>query len=144
MQNPRTLLLLAVTTLIAFPASAGNDPVDLMKTIDGFRETLPPPRDLGEQNGFGIVDDAGQHLTFSHLNGVAKRLGANTKVQCLVLLTYLSDRDTKIRVIAADAIENVVHAYPNGMSADDMTKMGTDGHREMVRRFVERIEKLDK
>jgi hypothetical protein len=84
----------------------------------------------------------GKDFLLSHLGGVARRLGVKTKAECLVLLTYLKDRDPKIRFIAAHAIEIVVHAYPGGMSLSDSLEVDSDGHREMIRRFVEKIDKL--
>lgn len=116
--------------------------LELMKTIDGFRKEIPPPQTLSEQNGFSLKDVDGTSFLLSHLGGVAHRLGVRTKAECLVLLTYLKDRDPKIRFIAATAIENVVHAYPHGMSLNDILMIDSDRHREMIRRFVEKTEKL--
>jgi RNA polymerase sigma factor (sigma-70 family) len=116
-------------------------PLRLMKTMDGFRKEVPPPQGT-EDNGFGLKDVDGKDFTMSHLAGVARRLGVKTKAECLVLLTYLKDRDPKIRFIAAQAIESIVHAYPGGMSLSDILEVDSDGHREMIRRFVEKIEKL--
>jgi hypothetical protein len=117
-------------------------PLGLMKTMDGFRKEVTPPQTESEMNGFTVNDVDGKAFTMSHLAGVARRLGVKTKAECLVLLTYLKDRDPKIRFIAAQAIEIIVHAYPGGMSLDDILKVDSDGHREMIRRFVEKIEKL--
>lgn len=117
-------------------------PLGLMKAMDGFRKEVPPPQNTGEQNGFSLKDLDGKDFLLSHLGGVARRLGVKTKAECLVLLTYLKDRDPKIRFIAAHAIEIVVHAYPGGMSLSDILEIDSDGHREMIRRFVDKIDKL--
>ena len=116
-------------------------PLRLMKAMDGFRKEVPPPQGT-EDNGFGLKDLDGKDFTMSHLGAVARRLGVKTKSECLVLLTYLKDRDPKIRFIAAHAIEIVVHAYPGGMSLSDILEVDSDGHREMIRRFGEKIDKL--
>ena len=117
-----------------------HSPLALMKTMDGYRKEIPPPQTLSEMNGFSLKDIDGKDVLLSHLGGIARRLGVTTKAECLVLLTYLKDPDHKLRFIAADAIENVVHAYPEGMSLSDTQKIDYDGHREMVRRFVEKLE----
>ena len=127
---------------IELPARAAPGVTGLLKTVEGFRKELPPQANIGEMNGFSIKDADGKHVLLSHLNGVTRRLQVKTKGECLVLLTYLNDRDVRIRVVAAQAIEKVVGAYPTGMSLNDMTEIDTDGHREMIRRFVEKIDKL--
>jgi hypothetical protein len=72
---------------------------------------------------------------------VARRLGAKTRAECLALLTYLKDRDPKMRFIAAAAIENVVHAYPDGMSLGDIMEIESERHRQFIRRLVDKIDK---
>jgi len=116
------------------------EPLELMKTVDGYRKEVPPPQNLGEMNGFSLKDAAGQDYLLSHLAGVARRLGVKSRTDCLMLLTYLKDPDPKIRFIAAEAIENVVHAYPGGMSLSNILTPNSDGHREMVRRFVAKLQ----
>lgn len=133
-----TLLVASVPTVLA----AGAEPVELLKMMDGFRKEVPPPQTLSEQNGRSLKDVDGKNFLLSHLTGVARRLGVKTKAECLVLLTYLKDRDPKIRFIAATAIENVVHAYPHGMSLNDILEIDSDRHREMIRRFVDKIDKF--
>lgn len=127
---------------IELPARAEPGPQGLQKTLEGFRKELPPPHSVGEQNGFAIKDVDGKDFLGSHLSGVASRLRVKTRAECLVLLTFLKDRDPKIRFIAATAIENVVRAYPEGMSVSDITEIDSDGHREMIRRFIEKIDRL--
>ena len=132
------LLVASVPTVLA----AGAEPAELMKAMDGFRKMVPPPQNISEQNGFSLKNMDGKDFLLSHLGGVARRLGVKTKAECLVLLTYLKDRDPKFRFIAAQAIEIIVHAYPGGMSLSDILEVDSDGHREMIRRFVEKIDKL--
>jgi hypothetical protein len=60
----------------------------------------------------------------------------------MLLLTYLNDRDLKVRCIATFAIENVLKTYPNGFPADCLDRLDSESRRQMVRRFVEGIEKL--
>jgi hypothetical protein len=114
----------------------------LMKTMDGFRKQLPEPVGLGEMNGLGVEDINGVSHPDSHLKGIATRLGVKTKAECLVLLTYLKDKDPKMRRIAAFALEGVVNAYPGGMSSEDMQNVESAGHRKMVQAFLAGIEKL--
>jgi RNA polymerase sigma factor (sigma-70 family) len=125
------------------PKLAG-DPDAVMKAMDGFRKMLPEPQGLDEMNGAGVPDINGMAYPDSHLNGIATRLGVKTRAECMALLTYLKDPDPKIRRIAAFALENVVKAYPSGMSSDDMQKVDSDGHRKMVQKFIAGIEKLPK
>ncbi len=115
-----------------------------MKAMDGFRKKLPEPQGLDEMNGVGVKDIEGNTYSDNHLNGIARRLGVETKAECLALLTYLKDPDPKIRRIAAFAIEGVVKAYPNGMSSSDMQDVDSEGHRKMVKAFAAGIEKLPK
>jgi hypothetical protein len=110
--------------------------------MDGFHKELPPPQGIGELNGRMLKDVDGRAFTLTHLSGVARRLGVKTRAECLALLTYLKDRDPKVRFIAARAIEDVVHAYPGGMSLHDILEIDSDGHRELIRRFVDKIDKL--
>jgi hypothetical protein len=135
------VLLAASASNLGSGAAAAN-PRQLMKTMDGFRAAVPPPRTLSEQNGASLEDVNGKPFVLTHLDGVARRMEVKTARECLVLLTYLKDRDAKIRFIAATAIERVVHAYPGGMSLDDILNVDSDGHREMIRRFVEKIDAL--
>jgi hypothetical protein len=140
-----TRLLPVLVTALAFAASgptARADPAAVMKSMDGFRTRLPEPQGLGEMNGLGVADIDGNVHPDSHLTGIAARLGAETRADCMVLLTYLKDRDPKMRRIAAFAIERLVQAHPGGMSSDDMEKLDSDGHRKMVRAFIAGIEKL--
>ncbi len=117
-------------------------PVSLLKTLDGFRRKLPEPQGLHEMNGLGVADIEGRVYPDSHLRGVATRMAVKTKADCMLLLTYLKDRDPKMRRIAGYALENVVKVYPNGFSSDCFDQVDSEQHREMVRRFVAGIEKL--
>jgi hypothetical protein len=114
----------------------------LMKSMDGFRKKLPPPQGLGEMNGVGTPDIDGEVHPGSHLWGIATRMEVKTRAECLILLTYLKDRQLKIRHIAAFALENVVKAYPNGFPAGAHDELDSDQHRRMVLAFVAGIEKL--
>ena len=105
------------------PPTARADPVEILKAMDGFRTKLPEPQGLGEMNGLGVADIDGNVHPDSHLMGIATRLGAKTRADCMVLLTYLKDRDPKMRRIAAFAVERLVKAYPGGMSSDDLEKV---------------------
>lgn len=132
------ILCLLVAGLLTGTAAA--EPLALMKAVDGYHKEIPPPQGLSEMNGFSLKDAAGKDYLLSHLAGVARRQGVKSKTDCLVLLTYLKDPDAKIRFIAADAIESVVHAYPGGMSLADILNPDSEGHRQMVRRFVAKLE----
>ena len=91
---------------IEFPARVAPGVKGLLKTVEGFRKELPPPANMGEMNGFSITKEGdGKHVLMSHLGGIARRLQVKTKMECLVLLTLLNDRDVRIRYIAAEAIE---------------------------------------
>ena len=105
--------------------------------MDRFRKEFPPPQGVGELNGRTLKDVDGNQFLLSHLSGVARRLEVKTKAECLVLLTYLKDRDPKMRFIAARAIEDVVQAYPGGMSLNDILEIDSDGHRQLIQRFVD-------
>jgi hypothetical protein len=137
----RTKFFALLTTLVASIAAA-SDPLKLMQTMDGYEKEVPPAECISEMNGFSLQDVNGNDYTMSRLTGVANRLGITTKAECMVLLTYLKHPDAKLRFIAARAIESAVHAYPEGMSANDMLKADSEGHRTMIKRFVEKIEKL--
>jgi uncharacterized protein (TIGR03067 family) len=121
-----------------------GDPDRVMRAMDGFRKKLPEPQGLNEMNGLGVADIEGKTHPDSHLKGIATRLGATTRAECMALMTYLKDPDPKIRRIAAFALEGLVKAYPNGMSSDDIQKVDSDGHRKMVAAFIAGIEKLPK
>ena len=136
---PRNLVsLLLLLLLLATRLSA--EPLEILKRMDGFRKELPPAETLSEMNGFSFVDLDGKSFTMTHLAGVAARMEAKSKGECLLLLPYLEDKDPKIRFIAGNALERVLGCYPHGMSANDMLKLDTDGHREMVRRFAAKLE----
>jgi hypothetical protein len=136
------LLILALLAAAIPSMTFATEPVELMKTMDGFEKEVPPAECISEMNGFSLQDINGNDYTMTRLTGVANRLGITTKAECMVLLTYLKHPDAKIRFIAARAIESAVHAYPEGMSANDMLKADSEGHRTMIKRFVEKIEKL--
>jgi hypothetical protein len=129
---------------------AADEPkiADLLKRMDGYRKEVPPPQDIEEDNGFVLNDVDGKGFSSGHLRGVASRLGVKTRAECMALLTYLNDRDPKMRIIAAEAIENVVHAYPDGfptgevMATDSERQEMVQRHRELIRRYVEKIDKL--
>src|SRR3954447_7531442 len=141
----RSLVILLATLALAVCAPAARaDPGDILKKMDGFRTRLPKPQGLGEMNGLGVADIDGNVHPDSHLTGIATRLGAETRADCMVLLTYLKDPDPKMRRIAAFALEGLVKVYPGGMSSDDLEKVDSDGHRKMVRAFIAGIEKLSK
>jgi RNA polymerase sigma factor (sigma-70 family) len=118
------------------------DPIALMKMMDGFRNKLPPPQGLNEMNGEGTPDVDGEVHPDSHLFGVAKRMGVSTKTECMILLTYLKDRQVKIRHIAAFALEDIVKAHPHGFPAGALDELDSDEHRKLVQAFVAGIEKL--
>jgi uncharacterized protein (TIGR03067 family) len=121
-----------------------SGPERMMKMMDGYRKKLPEPQGLNEMNGVGVADIDGNSHPDTHLKGIGIRLGATTKAEGMTLLTYLKDKDPKMRRIAAFALEDLLKAYPHGMSSSDLQDLDSDGHREMVRRFVEGIEKMQK
>ncbi len=131
---------LSIATLLSREVEDRAEAV--MKAMDGFRTKLPEPQDLNEMNGPGVPDIDGNVHPDSHLHGIATRLGVETRAECLALMTYLKDRDPKIRRIAAFALEGVVKAYPNGMSSSDLQDLTSEGHRKMVKAFAAGIEKL--
>ena len=90
------------------------------------------------------MDEDGNPHTRTHLRGVASRMGVKTRADCLILLTYLKDRDLKIRHIAAFALEGVVKAYPDGVRVFDLDQLDSEQHRTMVQAFVgDKLEKLE-
>jgi hypothetical protein len=138
----RFALSAAAVSLGLLTPTGRAGPVALMNAMESLRKDTPPAQTLSEMNGFALKDVDGNSFLLSHLSGVAQRLGVKSRDECLTLLTYLKDRDPKIRFIAASAIENVVHAYPRGMSLSDTLDIDSAGHREMVRRFAGKIEEL--
>jgi uncharacterized protein (TIGR03067 family) len=125
-------------------ASVLADPNALMNAMEGFRTKLPPPVDIYEASGRGLtVDEDGNLHTRTHLRAVASRMGVKTRADCLILLTYLKDRDLKIRHIAAFALEGVVKAYPDGIRVFDLDQLDSEQHRTMVQAFVEKLDKLE-
>jgi hypothetical protein len=125
------------------PAKQKPEPTALMKTMEGFRTKLGPPSLTG--NGFANgKDEAGEPYWDNQLREVATRMGVKTRADCMFLLTYLKDRQLKIRHIAAFALEDVVKAYPKGFPESSLDKLDSDQHRRMVQAFVAGIEKLAK
>jgi len=140
-----TAVALAMATTLAGGWAARADmpaegPKRLLQALEGYRTKMPPAEGLSEQNG--IVITGMEPFTESHLAGVARRLGAKSKADCLALMTYVKDRDLKIRLIAIQAINGATKAYPNGMSVECVLDTASDGHRKMVLRFVELVEKI--
>jgi hypothetical protein len=126
--------------LAARAEKPAEGPKRLLQALESYRTKMPPAEGLGEQNG--IVITGMEPFTESHLAGVARRLGAKSQADCLALMTYVKDRDLKIRFIAIQAINGVIKAYPHGMSVECVLDTASDGHRKMVLRFVELIQKL--
>lgn len=120
----------------------GPGPERVMRLMDGFRTRLPEPQGLGEMNGLGVADIDGNTHPDSHLRGVGVRLGVQSRAECMALLTYLKDRDPKMRRIAAFALDDRLRAFPHGMSSGDLQDLESDGHRRMVDAFITRIAKL--
>ncbi len=150
MHKRSVVLIGALAWALGGLGRAADEPkiADVLEKMDGFRLDVPPPQDIGEMNGFDLKDVDGKHFLLSHLRGGAIRLGAKSHAECMALLTYLNDRDPKMRIIAAQAIENVVHAYPDGyptgevMAIDSYTQELVQRHRELIRKFVEKIDEL--
>jgi hypothetical protein len=136
------LLILALLAAVVPSHALAAEPLELMKTMDDYEQDVPAADCISEMNGVIVQDNNGNDYTMTRLTGVANRLGVKTKSECMVLLTYLKHPDPKIRFIAARAIESAVQAYPEGMSANDMLKADSEGHRKMIKRFVEKIDKL--
>jgi hypothetical protein len=112
----------------------------VLDAMEGFRKEIPPAQGRGEQNGLSV--EGLEPYTMPHLSGVAARLGVGTRTECLFLMTYLKDGDLKLRLIAIEAINKATGAYPNGWSLECLTDTGSEGHRKMLFRFLEVIEKL--
>jgi hypothetical protein len=112
----------------------------VLDAMEGFRKEIPPPQGRAEQNG-RPVEGLGAY-TMSHLSGVAVRLGVGTRTECLFLMTYLKDGDLKLRFIAIEAINKATDAYPDGWPLECLTDTASEGHRKMLFRFLEAIEKL--
>src|SRR5579871_4453714 len=99
------MLKTSVVLLGFFPWTLGGDGhsvdapilVDLLKNMDGFRKEVPPAQGIGEMNGFSLKDVEGKDFLFTHLRGIAIRLGVKTRAECMALLSYLNDRDPKMR-----------------------------------------------
>jgi hypothetical protein len=113
-----------------------------IQTIEGVRSKMPPPEGLGEVNGH-VVKELAPYTT-SHLSGVARRLGAKSRADCLVLLTYVNDPDAKLRFIAVTAIYEVVDGYRNGVDSavDNILNTHSNGHLKMVQKLVELVNSL--
>ncbi len=126
-------------SLLVLERDADDRPGRLIGAMEGFRKIVPPAQGIGEQNGMSVPEI--EPYIFTHLDGVAERLGVRTKAECMVLLSYLKDPDGKIRWIAISALQKLLGAYPGGLSAD-MLDAGSVNHRKMVLRFVGLIEKL--
>jgi hypothetical protein len=122
------------------PAGKHGRASAVLDAMEGFRKEIPPPQGLAEQNGRS-VEGLGDY-TMPHLSGVAGRLGVNTRTECLFLMTYLKDGDLRLRFIAIEAINKATGAYPNGWSLECLTDTASEGHRKMLFRFLEAIEKL--
>ena len=143
----------AITTTLAGAVAVVNPPIaladkkedglaGLILAMEGFRTKMPPPQGLGEVNGWVLKEL--EPYTTSHLSGVAGRLGAKSRADCLGLLTYLKDPDPRLRFIAVQAIYGAVDGYRNGIdsAAGNIFDTRSDGHLKMVRRFVELIDRL--
>jgi hypothetical protein len=126
------------------PAEQTDGPAKLIQKMEDLRTIVPPPQGLGEVNGFTLKEL--EPYTTSHLSGVARRLGAKSRAECLVLLTYLKDPDPRLRFIAFQAIYEAVDGYHNGIASDAENIFDTRsaGHLLQVRRFVELIDKIDR
>jgi hypothetical protein len=142
-----TAMLAGAVGLAVRPRSARAGPTDggpakLIQLMESFRTKIPPPQGLGEVNGRALQEL--EPYTTSHLSGVATRLAAKSRADCLVLLTYLNEPDARLRFIAAQAIYGVVDGYRNGIDSavDNILDTPSDGHRKLVCRFVELIDKL--
>jgi hypothetical protein len=141
-----TAALAGAVVVVEAPVTLGDKADDrlakLIQTMEDYRTKMPRPQGLGEVNGRVLKEL--EPYTTSHLSGVAKRLGARSRADCLALLTYLKDSDGKLRFIAAQAIYGVVDGYRKGIdsAADNILDTRSDGHLKMVRRFVDLIDKL--
>jgi hypothetical protein len=149
------MIVVLATCSVPLFVGAGNDPKsaaapaakrtleEFMRQMDSYREKLPPAADIDEMNGEGTPEANGDVVPDSHLQGIAHRMGVQSKAECLVLLTYLKDSRVSIRHIAAFALDSVLHAFPDGFSAEALDQLNSELHRKMVRAFVERIEKFN-
>ena len=113
----------------------------VLDAMEGFRQKIPADV-RGLFAGTGRSYKGLEPYTMPHLVQVAGGLGVGTRMECLMLLTYLKDADHKLRFIAAHAIDGATNAYPNGMSVEGFTDTGSEAHRRMLFRFLEAIEKL--
>ena len=113
----------------------------LLDAMEGFRKKIPADT-RGLFAGTGMVYKGLEPYTMPHLLQVAAGLGVGTQKECLMLLTYLKDADLKLRFIAMHAIDKATNAYPDGMNVECFTDTGSEGHRKMLFRFLEVIEKL--
>ena len=125
------------------PARAGKHPraSKVLDAMEGFRKKIPADT-RGLFAGTGMVYKGLEPYTMPHLLQVAAGLGVGTQKECLMLLTYLKDADLKLRYIAMHAIDKATNAYPDGMNVECFTDTGSEGHRKMLFRFLEVIEKL--
>jgi hypothetical protein len=70
------------------------------------------------------------------------RLDVKTRSECRALTAYVSDRDFRVRYIAIQALLGATKADPSGISVGWFLDAGFEGHRKMVERFAERIDKM--
>lgn len=145
----------AVTGVAAWaslaPAGKGKSPLSpagkhsrasaVLDAMEGFRKEIPPDT-RGLLAGTGLSVKGLEPYTLPHLEQVAEGLGVGTRTECLFLMTYLKDGDLKLRYIAMRAIDKATNAYPHGQSIECLTDTGSEGHRKMLFRFLEVIEKL--
>src|SRR5262245_19183195 len=144
-----TIAAVAIGVSLA-PAGKGKAPLSppgkhgrasaVLDAMEGFRKEIPPAQGRGEQNGTTVKGL--EPYTMPHLSGVAGRLGVSTRTECLFLMTYLKDGDLRLRFIAIEAINKATDAYPDGWPPECLTDTASEGHRKMLFRFLEVIEKL--
>jgi hypothetical protein len=142
---PGDYYVFALADFVSSPDQAPK-PHDRLATfiqkIAAVRTKMPPPEGLGEVNGH-VVKELAPYTT-SHLSGVARRLGAKSRADCLVLLTYVNDPDVRLRFIAVTAIYEVVDGYRNGVDSavDNILNTQSNGHLKMVQKLVELVNSL--
>ncbi|MDX1996654.1 MAG: hypothetical protein SF066_02960, partial [Thermoanaerobaculia bacterium] len=86
-----------------FPAKKEPKASKVLDAMEGFRKEIPKDtRTTFKGTGMSVKEM--EPYTLPHLEQVAGGLGVSTKIECLMLLTYLKDGDHKLRYIAAKAI----------------------------------------
>ena len=87
----------------AAPDTAPEDTGPLAKKLASFREKLPPPATLSEQNGASLSCPHHGYVTYTLLQATAEKLPIASKTDLVTLARFARDEDACIRYIALEA-----------------------------------------